>query len=279
LCIAGPQVARGYRGQVAATAEKFLTRTDVAGGRLYRTGDRARLSAGGELIFLGRLDRQIKIRGYRVELDEIAAQLSRHPAIRSCAVIAPEGPSGEPIVTAYLSLSPNAGLSDAEIRRFLSPHLAAYMIPERFVRLEALPMTPNGKCDYEALPAPGPGNALSQEESQDESHGGSQPNSPGGVGLAASDSVTARLCVLIGGLMGVPEIRPGDNFFLIGGHSLLAAQLMAKVRAQFGVSLSLRQVFESPTAELLALAIERSAVGVRPVGAHPVGVQPAGVNQ
>jgi amino acid adenylation domain-containing protein len=245
LCVAGPQVARGYRGLPQATAEKFAA---WGGGRIYRTGDRARFLPNGELAFLGRLDRQIKIRGYRIEPDEVAAQLNRHPAIRQCAVAAPADVSGEPALTAYVTLAPGAQPAAAELRRFLAPSLAAYMVPSHFVRVNALPVNANGKCDYDALPASSAENLLPETEEQRAGSGG-------------PETVSARLTALVCSLTGLREVQPDDNFFLIGGHSLLAAQLVAKVQDQFGVRLSLRQMFEAPTINALAAAISVRAAG------------------
>ena len=259
LCVAGPQVARGYRGQAPATAEKFVAQSDVPGGRLYRTGDRVRLLPNGELAFLGRLDSQIKIRGYRVEPDEIAAQLNRHPDVRSSAVIARADHAGDLVLTAYLLLAPGARLSAPALRRFLAPQLANYMIPAAFVRVDTLPVNANGKCDREALPPPGPDNLLPEGEVAPAS--GAPASGVPGCGTPARGAVRPRLSALVGSLMGLAEVHPDDNFFLIGGHSLMAAQLVAKVHDQFGVRLTLRQLFEAPTIGLLADAIDRSLPG------------------
>jgi acyl-CoA synthetase (AMP-forming)/AMP-acid ligase II/acyl carrier protein len=255
LCVAGPQVARGYRGMTEATAEKFIAAADAPGGRLYRTGDRARFLPNGELAFLGRLDRQIKLRGYRIEPDEIAAQLNRHPVVLQSAVAAHPDQGGEAALTAYLALTPEAMLTAAEVRRFLTPHLAAYMIPANFVRMEALPITNNGKCDYEALPAPTAANRLPEDEES------AVPVETG------AHAMRVRLTALICSLTGLPAVQPDDNFFLIGGHSLLAAQLVAQLQDQFGVRLSLRQMFEAPTVNALAAAITQGAAMKQAQGA------------
>jgi acyl-CoA synthetase (AMP-forming)/AMP-acid ligase II/acyl carrier protein len=246
LCVAGPQVARGYRAMPQATAEKFILAADAPGGRLYRTGDRARFLPNGELAFLGRLDRQIKLRGYRIEPDEIAAQLNRHPLVRQSAVAALPDMAGAAALTAYLALAPDAVLTAAELRRFLAPHLAAYMIPTHFVRMESLPINANGKCDYEALPAPAAANRLPEDEAA------AVPKESG------AQALRTRLTALIGSLTGLPAVQPDDNFFLIGGHSLLAAQLVAQLQDQFGVRLSLRQMFEAPTVNALVTAISQA---------------------
>lgn len=224
LCVAGPLVGRGYRNRPELTAEKFIV---VDGERVYRTGDRARQLPGGEYEFLGRLDNQVKIRGYRVELDEVATTLARHPAVRNTAVVAVDGAS---LAAYFVAESP---LTGAELKTFLAPVLPDYMIPSRFLQLEALPMTPNGKCDYDALPAPSGEPAAEQ----------------------AGDDIAERLAAIASSLLEQPEVDRDANFFLIGGHSLLAAQLLVQVNKAFGVKMALRQMFQAPTVNQLAKQI------------------------
>lgn len=223
LCIAGPPVARGYRNRPELTASKFVT---IDGERCYRTGDRARLLPSGEYEFLGRLDNQVKIRGYRIELDEVSTALARHPAIRNCVAVA----IGDASLAAYFVASSKLG--DAEPRAFLTPVLPEYMIPSDFVQLDALPMTPNGKCDYKALPAPAAKPAA-----------------------AASGGIPERLAAIVAGLLKQPAVDPEANFFLLGGHSLLAAQLLVQVNSAFGVKMALRQMFLAPSVNALSRQI------------------------
>ncbi len=235
ICIGGPGVARGYRHQPALTAAKFVP-NPFGQGNLYRTGDRGVLRPDGEIAFLGRMDDQIKVRGYRIEPEEIVVALGRHPEIRSSVVI-PYGDS----LAAYLVLQPGTNPTASALREFLSTTLPDYMIPSTFVRIEELPLSTSGKCDKRALPDPSQTNTL--------------PLHAETVAGPTGNTIESRLLNIVGTLVGSSNISPDDNFFFIGGHSMLAAQLLVRIRQDFGASLTLRQLFKAPTVTALSKEI------------------------
>jgi len=221
LYVGGAGVARGYRNRPDLTAERFVTGPD--GARLYRTGDRVRRLAGGGLAFLGRADDQVKIRGYRVELDEIVAALDTHPGVKASAVVARPGAGGELRLVAYLVASPDAKLTPSALLATLRARLPDYMLPSVFVPIDELPLMASGKVDRSRLPDPEQAETLRDPEFE-------APRNP----------VERRLADLVAALLGVARVGVGDNFFLLGGHSLLGTQLIARLRDAFGVDLPLR---------------------------------------
>ncbi len=241
LYIGGAGLARGYRNRPELSAEKFVPNPFGGGSgstHLYRTGDRARLRPDGEIEFLGRLDDQIKIRGYRVELDEISSVLDSHPEVRASAVTV-AGAGDEKRLIAYLVL-PADSLSTANVfREYLQSRVPDYMIPAAFVRVDALPLTSNGKVDRSALPEPN-GNTLSEEPY-----------------VAPRGLVEQRLAELIAPLLHVERVGVNDNFFLLGGHSLLGTQLLTRISEVFGVELSLLMIFDHPTLAGMSAEIEK----------------------
>jgi amino acid adenylation domain-containing protein len=245
LCLAGALVGRGYRNLPELTASRFVAYLPETGPpiRIYRTGDRVRQLANGELAFLGRLDAQIKIRGYRIEPGEIIARLDRYPGVEASTVAVTTSAAG-PALVAYVVPAWDAELNAGDLREFLAERLPDYMIPASFVRMTALPMTANGKLDKGALPAATPENLI-----------------PGRSVLSVADeesaSVSAKISALVTSLLNTPSVAPDDNFFLIGGHSMLGVQLVARLREMFGVKLTLRQLFDAPTVAALSSAIER----------------------
>lgn len=244
ICASGPQVARGYRNLPELSAEKFITHPET-GVRLYRTGDRGRVLPDGQIAFLGRLDDQIKIRGFRVEPDEIVAQLNTHPCIASSVVLAHGEKADEKSLVAYLALLPGAKPTASEVREHLRPRVPEYMVPSAFVGLPSLPITTTGKCDKQALPAPTDENLLPES------------SAPKSSGPSSQNATEVQLAQLVTGLMGGRTISRDDNFFLVGGHSMLAAQLLARIRETMAVTLNLRQLFEAPTIARLAVVVER----------------------
>jgi amino acid adenylation domain-containing protein len=241
LYIGGAGLARGYRNRPELTAERFVPNPFANGSgsaQLYRTGDRARM-ASGEIEFLGRLDDQIKIRGYRVELDEISSVLDSHPEVRASAVTVASAPDGEKRLIAYLVLAPESQPTANMFREHLQTRVPDYMIPAVFVRLNALPLTSNGKVDRAALPAPN-GDALPEEEY-----------------IAPRSPVEQRLAELIAPLLHVDRVGANDNFFLLGGHSLLGTQLLTRISESFGVELSLLTIFDHPTLAGMSQEIEK----------------------
>ncbi len=241
LCVAGAGLARGYRNRPDLTAQKFVPNpfSGRAEDRLYRTGDLARYLPNGEIEFLGRLDEQIKIRGFRVEPDEIARALNQHPEVESCAVVARENQAGEKSLVAYVVLSKTAAISSSGLREHIRQGLPEYMVPAAFVRVKSLPVTANGKIDRSALPAPNDANLLRDT-----------------AFVAPSGVVEERLAGIIASLLRLDRISANDNFFLLGGHSLLGTQLIARVNEAFGVELPLLQLFDHPTLAEMSKAIE-----------------------
>ncbi len=223
LYICGVGLARGYHRRPGLTAERFVANPFGAPGeRMYRTGDLVVLRPDGHLDFLGRTDDQIKIRGYRVEPAEIASCLETHPAVAQAAVIASSGR-----LVGY-------AVSDADplvLRDYVKDRLPEYMVPAAVMCVERLPLTVNGKLDVRALPAPAIAVAQRREPATEQEK---------------------ILCELFAGLLGLEIVGPDDNFFELGGHSLLATRLISRARARLGVDLAIRDLFEAPTAALLA---------------------------
>ena len=244
LYIGGDGLARGYLGRAALTAERFVPDpfTDVPGARLYRTGDRARYRGDGTLEFLGRLDFQVKIRGFRVEPGEIAATLAEHPGVGDAIVVAPEDSPGDRRLVAYIVPAADASSPGAdELRGFLQARLPEHMIPWAFVLLDAMPLTPSGKVDRRALPAP--------EHTRAGLEDLVTPRTP-------VEEAIAEIWIA---LLKLERVGIHDNFFALGGHSLLAAQLVARLRVAFGLDLPLRALFETPTVAGLAERIETTS--------------------
>jgi len=233
LYIAGAGVARDYIGRPDLTAERFL-RDPFADGRMYRTGDRAKYLASGDLVFLGRSDDQVKVRGYRIELGEIEAALGAHPAVSEAAVVV-RTESGHARLIAYVACVAGITASAAELKRHLRDQLPDYMVPAVVVMLPALPLTPNGKVDRKALPAP---------EVQ---------RAPYVAPGTAMERVVAGVWEAV---LGVTSLGATENFFEVGGHSLLAMQVVSRLRAALGAELAVRTLFEAPTIAELALRLE-----------------------
>ncbi|HYN83767.1 MAG TPA: amino acid adenylation domain-containing protein, partial [Pyrinomonadaceae bacterium] len=242
LYIGGEGLALGYLHRPALTADRFVPDPfrGEPGARLYRTGDLARRLPDGRIDFLGRLDHQVKLRGFRVELGEIESLLSRHAGVRETVVVVREEGGDKRLVAYVVASAPGAPPAHAELRRHLKEQLPDYMIPAAFVTLDALPLTPNGKVDRRALPAP--------DESRPELEADYEaPRTPTEELLA---SVWADL-------LGVGRVGVRDDFFELGGHSLLATRVVSRVREACGVELPLRALFESPNVAALAELVER----------------------
>jgi natural product biosynthesis luciferase-like monooxygenase protein/amino acid adenylation domain-containing protein/non-ribosomal peptide synthase protein (TIGR01720 family) len=254
IFIGGDGVVRGYLERPELTAERFIADPfgRQPGVRMYRTGDLGRYLPNGELEFLGRVDHQVKIRGHRIEVGEIEVALNEHVSVREAVVIARESAPGEKDLVAYVvpeGTAPAAG----EWRRFLKEKLPDYMIPSIFVNLDAMPLTPNGKIDRKALPAP--------DQSRREL----------GAEFVAPRTPTEQLLASIWcDVLRTEQVGVFDNFFELGGHSLLATQLVSRVREVFGVELPLRSLFESPTIAGLALSVEQRRSAGHGVAAPPL---------
>ena len=237
LFAGGDGVARGYLGRPALTAERFVPDpfAPEPGARMYRTGDRVRRRADGTVEYLGRLDEQVKVRGFRVELGEIEVALRRHPAVADCAVVARGDGAGDRRVVAYVVGPAEADELRAQLRQTLPEH----MLPGAIVLLDALPLTPNGKVDRRALPEP---EAAADAERY----------------VAPRTPVEAVLAAIWAELLGCERVGVHDDFFELGGHSLLVTRVISRIRAAFGVGLAVRAAFEARTVELLARAVESS---------------------
>ncbi|WP_253894822.1 non-ribosomal peptide synthetase [Corallococcus exercitus] len=250
LFVGGAQVTRGYLARPDLTAERYVPDpfSPAPGARMYRTGDRVRWLSDGRVEFLGRVDFQVKVRGFRVEPGEVATVLRALPSVHEAVVVARQDAPGEARLVAYVV----ADSTDVSaLRENLKQRLPEYMVPSAFVFLEALPLTPNGKVDRKALPAP---------EASASSSDYVAPRTPTEELLASLWAEVLRL----------PRVGSQDQFFELGGHSLLATQLVARVRATFGVELPLRAVFEAPLLTDLARRIDDAGKQASGVKAPPL---------
>ncbi|HEX3682849.1 MAG TPA: amino acid adenylation domain-containing protein [Bryobacteraceae bacterium] len=241
LCIGGLGLALGYHAQPAATAERFRPDpfSNLPGARLFRTGDRVRWSPAGQLEFLGRIDRQVKVRGFRIEPAEIETLLRQHSAIRDAVVDAVAGRDSQKRLVAWIvPQAVNSPPSKDDLREFLSQRLPSYMVPAAFVLLSEFPLTISGKIDRQRLPLPTSGNSLS---------------------LSNETTMTPRerkLAAIWSAVLGVPDVSPHDNFFSLGGDSILSIQVIARANDE-GLRLTTQQFFDHQTiAELAAVAEE-----------------------
>jgi amino acid adenylation domain-containing protein len=242
ICIGGAGVARGYLNQPELTAERFVLRPED-GERIYRSGDLGCFNPDGSIQFLGRVDQQVKIRGYRIECGEIESALNSLPSIQTSAVVVRDD-AGHKSLTAYLVPQAGSPLSHDQLRQDLRSLLPEYMVPEQFVRLDHLPLSDNGKIDRRNLPAPTDANIIASTD---------LPQGPIETGLMS----------ILTELLEVEHIARNDDFFMLGGHSFIAAQLIARIRDRFNVQLGLRAVFEHPTLAEMAEQIEQKmTVGV-----------------
>ena len=258
----GGLLGRGYLGNPAATAERYLPDPFAAepGARLYRTGDLVRRLPDGELQFLGRTDGQVKIRGFRIELGEIEAVLAEHPGVAEAVVVVAAERPGEPYLAAYLVPAKGELPGREELRELLRARLPEYMCPALFVSLPALPLTPNGKVDRQALAELRPA----------EERGGEARSA---AFAAPRTPIEEQLAAIWRQLLGRERVGIDDSFFDLGGHSLLATQAMSRVRNTFAVELPLRTLFEAPTIAGLAREIE-SVRGPAPSAALPAAAPP-----
>ncbi|MFN2285314.1 MAG: phosphopantetheine-binding protein, partial [Anaerolineae bacterium] len=239
LYIGGDGLARDYWHQPELTAERFVPHpfSDDPDARLYKTGDRARYLPSGDVEFMGRLDNQVKIRGYRVEPGEIEACLEQHPAVQNAVVVAREDIPGDKRLVAYIVAQPEEQPTADFLREALQTALPDYMIPSAFVLLDAFPLTPNGKVNRSALPAP------------DWTHAAATYTAP-------RTTAEETLADIWQDVLGIPQVGVHDNFFALGGHSLLATRVISRAQQAFQVSIPLRTIFEAPTVAGLATAVE-----------------------
>ena len=244
LYLAG--AGRGYHRQPTLTADRFIPDPyGPPGSRMYRTGDLARLTPDGELQHLGRIDTQVKIRGYRVEPAEVEAALTSHPHIAQVAVVTQQPQDTTPYLAAYLVPTHGETVPEpAELQDHLADRLPDYMVPAVYVPLERLPLSPNGKLDLKALPAPD-----------------LTPTTPFQAPRTTREEALAKLFAEV---LGADRVGIDDNFFTLGGHSLLATRLISRARAEVGIEIPIRKVFDLPTVSELAAWSEESAAPRRP---------------
>jgi amino acid adenylation domain-containing protein len=250
ICIGGQGVALGYLDRPDLTAERFVADRLGDGGPMYRTGDRGRWRNDGLLEHLGRLDFQVKVRGYRIELGEIEASCSEFPGVTSSVVTAREDRPGDVRLVAYVTMAAAGALDKAALKAHLRERLPEYMLPQHFVALDALPLLPNGKVDRKALPAPGIArSAEAAEAAETIAH------------VVPQTDLERTVLGAMEALLNLPGLSMRDDFFALGGHSLLAARLASRLSRELGATVSLRTLFEAPTAEKLVAAIERARAG------------------
>ena len=263
LYIGGDGVARGYLHRPELTAERFIPnpfRDRESGARLYRTGDVARYRANGEIECLGRIDNQVKVRGFRIELGEIESALGEYPGITQNVVVAREDLRGDKRLVAYVVVGRGHSLAANVLREFLKQKLPDYMLPSRFIFLESLPSTPNGKVDRRALPVPEQLELTPQKKY-----------------VAPRNSTESRLTKIWESLLSIPTVGVEENFFELGGHSLLVATLLRRIEQAFGKKLSMAAIFEAPTIEQQAAVLRDTnallwppaVVPIQPTGSRP----------
>ncbi|MGA9117943.1 MAG: phosphopantetheine-binding protein, partial [Bacteroidota bacterium] len=249
LLIGGVGLARGYLGRPDLTAERFIPSPfgPQQGERLYRSGDLCRHLSDGAIEYLGRIDQQVKVRGFRVEPGEIEAVLDSHPEVSEAVVIVREDTPGDRRIVAYVVADRERSLTAGNLRHYLGSRLPDYMIPYAFVFLESFPLTPSGKVDRRALPVPDPAR-------RDVESSYVPPRTP-------VETALAEHCAQ---LLGLEKVGIRDSFFELGGHSLLATQLMSRIQDHYHVDLPLRTLFETPTIVDLAEKIESAVVAQGP---------------
>ncbi|HEX6290617.1 MAG TPA: condensation domain-containing protein, partial [Herpetosiphonaceae bacterium] len=238
LYLGGIGLARGYHHRPDLTAERFLPNpfAQEPGARLYRTGDLARSDAAGRLVFVGRRDQQVKLRGYRIELEQIAAQLRAFPGVADGLVLLRSERDTPQLVAYVVAAAPTLDL--AALRAFLRARLPSYMLPHAIVPVTAWPQTPNGKIDRQGLPLP---------EREDAALDAAL--------VAPGTPLEELLAGIWADVLRLPRVGVRDNFFALGGHSLLATQVISRVRAAFQLEIPVRSLFDAPTIEELARRI------------------------
>ncbi|MBA2682201.1 MAG: non-ribosomal peptide synthetase, partial [Ktedonobacteraceae bacterium] len=244
LYIGGVGLSRGYYQRPELTAERFVPHPfSHTGERLYRTGDLARFLPDGAIEFLGRIDNQIKLRGFRIELGEIEAVLGKHPAVYENVVVVQTDTEGEKHLVAYVVAKQDETLAIADLRQLLQEHLPYYMVPSFFIQLPSLPLAPNGKIDRRSLPA------LTPQRSATDS-----------AFVKPSGNIECAIAEMWRLVLGIEHIGVYDNFFHLGGQSLLATRILSRIRQTFQVEVSLRAFFDAPTISWLARDVAQTLV-------------------
>jgi len=239
LFVAGDGLAAGYVNRPEFTAERFLPNPFLSGHRMYRTGDLAKWLPEGEVEFLGRIDDQVKVRGFRVELGEVETVLSKHPKVRECALLLQEDVKGTRYLTACYVPQLTGALEDTELRRFMQERLPFYMVPGVYVEMDTLPKSRSGKVDRRALSANcTPGLAATKTY------------------VAPSTPIEKAIAEIWASVLGVQKPGAQDNFFQLGGHSIMAIQITQRINQNFPVNLSMRTIFREPTIAGLAIVVE-----------------------
>lgn len=239
ICIGGAGLAKGYLNDPALTAARFVAHPFRTGAKIYRTGDLGYSLPDGQIAFQGRADDQVKVNGYRIELNEVGSVLNAHTAIRESVIVARENDRGEKQLVAYivpLAACPTV----SQLREFLARELPDYMLPATFVRLTCLPLATSGKVDRAALPAPNDENRLREE-----------------LFLGPRSDTEQGVAAVVASLLGLKQVGLNDNFFYLGGNSLFGTQLIASLRNRFNVEVSLLRLFDHPTVAELAAEVER----------------------
>ncbi|NEP86223.1 MAG: amino acid adenylation domain-containing protein [Okeania sp. SIO2C2] len=264
LHIGGAGLARGYLNRPELTAERFIPNPFEKNSKLYKTGDLARYLPDGNLEFIGRIDNQVKVRGYRIETGEIESTLTQNPSVKQTVVLAKEDNSGHKILVAYLVLeseTPEGTQTEAigKLKHYLKQRLPEYMIPSWFVVLPQLPLTPNGKVDRKALPVPNVASSVSTEY------------------VAPQTQTQKALAEIWKEVLGIEKVGIHDNFFDLGGHSLMATQVVSRVRQTFNIELPLTKLFEN--SELVSLAQEIELYLAQSQNIETVVIQPRDKNE